>query len=161
MPPMVIQEAGRVGAAGAATTNAVAPTTRAVQPDAEVLWSPDWLWFAAVTAVHALATGPWIAHFGLWVALVGGASLLYHGWVLARREVWRLALVEERLVIFEPRRPGRPLSAAKLRGPVWMTPRWVVLRTRRRVLVLRAGRIEPALFARLRRALLLAPAAAR
>ena len=153
---MVIQERGR-GGAGAAAVEATGPSGRGVQADAEVLWSPDWTWFGAVTVVHVLATAPWVAYFGLWPVLAGGASLLYHGAVLARREVWRFALVEERVVIFAPRRAGRPIETARLRGPVWMTGRWVVVRTRRRVLVLRAGRIDPARFARLRRALLLAP----
>ena len=162
---MVIQEAasGCPSQPGEATPEpCLAPRSdaRTAVPnraDAELLWTPGWEWLGAVVVLHALATVPWVAHLGAWPLLPAGLSLLYHGWVFTRREVWRFALVEERVVIFEPKRQGAPLRSARLRGPPWMTARWVVLRTGRRVLVLRAGRFDPALFARLRRALLAAP----
>ena len=124
--------------------------------DAELVWRPGWDWFGAVCAIHVLATVPWLAHLGPWPLLPAAASLLYHGWVLRRGEAWRFLLTEEKVVLFEPKRPGRPARTPKLRGPAWMTERWVVIRTSRRVLVLCAGRFDPALFARLRRALLAA-----
>ena len=76
-------------------------------------------------------------------------SFLYHVRIFARAEVWRFALVDETAVLFQP--DGRP---AKLRGGPWMTSNWVVVRTSRRTLMLRAGRYDADRFARLRRALL-------
>lgn len=126
--------------------------------DQELLWKPGWEWFAAVVAIHALATAPWLVHMGPWPLAPCALSLLYHAWVLRRGEVWRFALVEDRVLVFEPPRRQRSARPAKLRGPAWMTERLVVVRTSRRVLVLRAGRVDAALFARLRRGLL-SPAA--
>ena len=125
----------------------------AQREDIDVHWSPDWEWFAAVVAIHVLVLVPWLAFLGPWPLLPGVASLVYHGWVWRRGEVWRFALAEERVVLFEPARKGSPPRPAKLRGAVWMTERWLVVRTSRRVLALRAGRYPPAIFARLRRAL--------
>lgn len=122
-------------------------------PDIDVYWKPDREWFAAVAAIHALVVAPWVAYFGGWPLLACIGSLAYHGWVWRRAEVWRFALVGESAVLFEPARAGRPPRTATLRGPVWMTQSWVVVRTSRRVLALRAGRYPPATFARLRRAL--------
>lgn len=125
--------------------------------DAELAWRPGREWLAAVCAIHILATVPWLAHLGAWPLLPAACSLLYHARVWRRGEVWRFLLTEERVVLFEPKRPGQPVRTAKLRGPTWMTERWVVVRTNRRVLLLHGARIDPTLFARLRRALLAAP----
>ena len=121
--------------------------------DAEIEWTPGREWLAAVIVLHVLVLAPWLAYFGAWALIPCLASLAYHGWVFAQRETWRFALVDERVVLFEPRRPGRPLRQARWRGAVWMTSDWLVVRTTRRVLTLRAGRYDPALFARLRRGL--------
>ena len=129
--------------------------------DAELAWRPGWEWFGAVCTIHVLATVPWLAHLGAWPLAPAALSLLYHARVWWRGEVWRFLLTEERVVLFEPKRPGRPARPAKLRGPTWMTERWVVVRTSRRVLLLHAARIDSALFARLRRALLAAPTTGR
>lgn len=130
--------------------------TESARADAALAWCPGWDWFGAVCIVHALATAPWLALIGAWPLLPAALSLAYHGWVFKRGEVWRFALTEERVVLFEPTRPGCGPRSATLRGPPWMTDRWLVVRTTRRVLVLRAGRYDPALLARLRRALLAA-----
>ena len=122
-------------------------------PDVDVYWKPDHEWFAAVLAIHVVVVAPWIAYFGVWPLLLCLGSLAYHGWVWRRGEVWRFALIGESAVLFEPARAGKPPATATLRGAVWMTHRWVVVRTSRRVLALRAGRYPPAIFARLRRAL--------
>ena len=121
--------------------------------DLDLYWSPGWEWLAAVAAIHVLVLLPWLAYLGVWPLLPCLASLGYHGWVWRRGEVWRFALVEESVVLFEPAWNGASPRPAKLRGAVWMTERWVVVRTSRRVLALRAGRYPPAAFARLRRAL--------
>jgi len=120
----------------------------------ELRWTPGWEWLTSVVAIHVVVVAPWLAVLGPWLLGPGLASLLYHVLVFRRREVWRLTLVEESVTVFEPRRPGAPPRWAKLRGPPWMTDRWLVVRTTRRVLILRAGRYDPAHFARLRRALL-------
>ena len=122
--------------------------------DAEVAWTPGWEWLTAVVAIHVLAVVPWLAYFGVWPLFVVCASLAYYVRVFWRQEVWCFRLIEETAVLFEPRRPGAEPRLARRRGPVWMTEAWLVVRTSRRVLVLRAARYDPALFARLRRALL-------
>ena len=122
--------------------------------DVEVLWTPGWDWLAAVAAIHLLALAPWLAVFGLWPLLPAGASLGYYALVFRRQEPWRLALAEDTVVVFEPPRRGRPGKTAKLRGGVWLTHRLLVVHTSRRMLLLRAGRYDPVLFARLRRAFL-------
>lgn len=128
----------------------------AARDDVEVVWTPGWDWLAAVAAIHALALAPWLAVFGLWPLLPAAASLVYYVHVFRRGEAWRLALSEDTVVVFEPSRRGRPGKTAKLRGGVWLTHRLLVVPTSRRMLLLRAGRYDPALFARLRRAFLAA-----
>lgn len=117
--------------------------------DTELLWAPGWEWLAAVSALHALVAVPWAHFVGIWPLAFVGLSLAYHVRVFLKGEVWRVALVEETAVLFQP--DGKP---AKFRGGPWMTENWVVLRTSRRVLMLRAGRYDAERFARLRRALL-------
>lgn len=126
----------------------------AARDDVDVLWMPGWDWLAAVAALHILVVVPWTAAVGFWPALAGTLSMAYHIGVFRRREQWRLALAEDTVVVFEPPRQGRPAATAKLRGSIWLTHRLLVVRTSRRVLLLRAGRYDPALFARLRRAFL-------
>lgn len=121
--------------------------------DIELMWTPGWEWLTAVLAIHLLVVAPWLLYLGPWPLIPCLASIAYHAWVFARREVWRFALVEDRAVLFEPKRPGQPLREARYRGAVWMTASWLVVRTSKRVLTLRAGAYDPALFARLRRAL--------
>ncbi len=122
--------------------------------DTDVDWAPGWEWLAAVCVIHLLAVVPWMAHLGLWPLIPGALSLLGHGRVWLRGEVWRFALMDERVVVLEPKRPGLPRRTARLCGPPWMTERWLVVRTSRRVLIVGAGRYEPARFAMLRRAFL-------
>ena len=117
--------------------------------DVDVVWTPGWEWLAAVAAIHGVVAVPWVAVFGAWPVLPCALSLLYHIGVFAKGETWRFALVEDTVVLFEPH--GKP---ARLRGGPWMTEHWVVVRTSRRVLTLRAGRYDAVRFARLRRALL-------
>ena len=125
----------------------------AQRQDAEVRWTPGWEWLTAVVLLHLLAVMPWLKFLGAWPLVPCALSLAYHGRAYARREVWRFALVEESVVLFEPKRPGALARTSRLRGRVWMTERWLIVCTRRRVLTLRAGRYDAVLFARLRRAL--------
>lgn len=120
--------------------------------DVELDWSPGWDWLAGVVVVHVLVVVPWVLWLGFWPLTPAAVSLLHHVLVFRRREVWRLALVGERVVVFEPKRPDGGRRPARLRGPPWMIQGWLVVRTSRRVLIVRAGRYEAALFARLRRA---------
>ena len=120
----------------------------------EVDWTPGWDWLACVLAIHVLVTVPWVVKAGAWPIAVAVPAFGYYAWVFWRAECWRFALDNERVVLFEPQRRDGARVPARLRGPPWMTERWVVVRTSRRILVLRAGRYDAAVFARLLRALL-------
>ena len=122
--------------------------------DVELDWVPGWEWLAAVVAIHVLVAVPWVAKLGLWPLAIAVPSLGYHLWVFRRGECWRFMLFGERVVLFEPRGRDGSRRPARLRGTPWMTERWIVVRTSRRTLTLRAGRYDAARFARLRRALL-------
>lgn len=120
----------------------------------EIRWWPDGEWFAVVAVIHVLLAAPWVAWFGWLAAVVAGLSLAWHGRALAGREVWRFRFVDDRVVILAPEStPEMPVPVA-VASPLWMTDRLVVVRTRRRIIPLRAGRLTPEAFARLRRALL-------
>lgn len=120
----------------------------------EVRWWPDGEWFAVVAVIHLLLAAPWVAWFGWPAVVVAGLSLAWHGRALARPEVWRFRFVEDRVVILAPEStPTTPVPVA-VASPLWMTDRLLVVRTRRRIIPMRAGRLTPEAFARLRRALL-------
>lgn len=120
----------------------------------EVDWTPGWEWLACVLAVHVMVAVPWAAKVNAWLLAVAPLTFGYYVWVFRRAERWRFAIVDERVVLFEPERHDGSRVPARLRGPPWMTERWIVVRTTRRTLVLRAGRYDAAVFAALRRALL-------
>ena len=120
----------------------------------EIEWRPDGEWFAVLAVLHVLLALPWVAWLGWVVGGVAVASLVWHGRALVRKEVWRFRFVEDRVVLLAPEStPEAPVPVA-VASPLWMTDRFVVVRTRRRIIPLRAGRLTPAAFARLRRALL-------
>lgn len=121
---------------------------------AEIDWTPGWDWLGCVLTIHILVAVPWIAKVGVWLLAVAVATFSYYLWVFRRAQRWRFALGRERVVLFEPPRKDGSRVPARLRGPPWMTERWIVVRTTRRILVLRAGRYDAAVFAGLRRALL-------
>lgn len=122
--------------------------------ESEIEWRPDGEWLAAVAAIHVLLAAPWMAWLGWFVGVVAAASLLWHGRALGRREVWRFRFVEDRVVLLAPEStPEVPVPVA-VASPLWMTDRLVVVRTKRRIIPMRAGRLTPEAFARLRRALL-------
>ena len=125
----------------------------AVHP-AELDWTPGWDWLGGVLVLHVLVAVPWIVKVGIWLVGLAVLTFSYYLWVFARAESWRFSFHDERVVLFEPARDGASRLPARLRGPPWMTERWVVVRTTRRILVLGAGRYDAAVFARLRRALL-------
>lgn len=120
----------------------------------EVDWTPGWDWLGCVLAIHILLAVPWAAKVSVWLLGLAMPTFAYYVWVFWRAQSWRFALDNERVVVFEPARRDGSRVPARLRGPPWMTERWVVVRTTRRFLVLRAGRYDAAVFARLRRALL-------
>ena len=120
----------------------------------DVDWTPGWDWLGCILAIHILLAVPWVAKVGAWLLAVAVPAFGYYVWVFWRGESWRFALDNERVVLFEPQRGDGSRVPARLRGGPWMTQRWVVVRTTRRILVLRAGRYDAAVFARLRRALL-------
>lgn len=120
----------------------------------DVDWTPGWDWLGCVLAIHVLVAAPWAVKVSVWLLALAVPAFGYYVRVFWRGESWRFALGNERVVLFEPERGDGTRVPAQLRGPPWMTERWVVVRTTRRILVLRAGRYDAAVFARLRRALL-------
>ncbi|MDE0419903.1 MAG: hypothetical protein OXK76_03310 [Gammaproteobacteria bacterium] len=120
----------------------------------EIDWTPGWEWLACVLAIHVMVALPWAAKVDVRLLAVAVVTFSHYAWVFRRGERWRFAIVDERVVLFEPQRRDGSRVPADLLGPPWMTERWIVVRTRRRTLVLRAGRYDAAVFAALRRALL-------
>ena len=129
-----------------------------VTTDSEIRWWPDGEWFAVVALIHVLLAAPWVAWLGWWAGVVAGLSLLWHGRVLAARgggrEVWRFRFVDDRVVLLAPESTPETPVPVSVASPLWMTDRLLVVRTRRRIIPMRAGRLTPKAFARLRRALL-------
>ena len=124
-------------------------------------WVPDAEWFGAIVAIHVLIAVPWTLLLGWPCAALAACSVLRYASVLSRRELWSFVFVEDRVVLLEPRSRrarrgghGAMRRTAPLVAPVWMTDRFVVVRSRRRVIALRAGRVGRRQFARLRRGLL-------
>ena len=120
----------------------------------EIRWRPDAEWFVGVAAIHVLLAAPWVAWLGWLAGAAAALSLLWHGRALARQEVWRFRFVEDRVVVLAPESTASLPVPVAVTSPLWMTERLVVVRTRRRIIPMRAGRLTPEAFARLRRALL-------
>ena len=137
-----------------ASRDGPADSSPAAPDDVAVDWTPGWDWLGTVLAIHALVAVPWAVMVGAWLLALAVPAFGYYAWVFWRGESWRFAFSNERVVLFEPERADGSRAPARLRGPPWMTERWVVVRTTRRILVLRAGRYDAAVFAKLRRALL-------
>lgn len=129
-------------------------STPGASPVGALDWTPGWDWLGCVLAIHVLVAVPWAAKVGVWLLVVAVPAFGYYVWVFWRAETWRFVLDNERIVLFEPEGTDGSRVPARLRGPPWMIDRWVVVRTTRRILVLRAGRYDAAVFAKLRRALL-------
>lgn len=112
----------------------------------EIQWSLGTDWFLAVAALHALLAitlgtllSPW------WIAVCTASFALKTARVRPG-EMYLLIPLDNRI---EVRRRGDVL---KLTGACWMTQRWLVIPTSRRVLPVRRGRLSAQDFARLRRA---------
>ena len=112
----------------------------------EIQWSLGADWFLAVGALHALLAialgtllSPW------WIA-VCGASFAFKIVRVRPGEAYLLIPFDDRI---EVRRHGAVL---RLSGTCWMTQRWLVIPTSRRVLPVRRARLSDQDFARLRRA---------
>lgn len=114
----------------------------------EIPWTLGWEWFIAVALAHGLVgaalgwfVSPW------WAAAVA----LSAAWKLLRTrpgERYLLLAFEDAIEV------RRGESVLPRRGACWMTERWLVIPTARRVLPVRRGRLSPRNFARLRRAAL-------
>ena len=114
----------------------------------EIPWTLGWEWFIAVALAHGLvgATLGWFVS-PWWAAVVA----LSAAWKLSRTrpgERYLLLAFEDAIEV----RQGE--SVLRRRGACWMTERWLVIPTARRVLPVRRGRLSPRSFARLRRAAL-------
>ena len=111
----------------------------------EIRWSLGADWFVAVAALHlllAVALGTLLSPW--WIA-VCGASFAFKAIRAQPGEAYLLIAFDNRI---EVRRDGDVL---RLAGACWMTRRWLVIPTNRRVLPIRRGRLSAQDFARLRR----------
>lgn len=112
----------------------------------EIRWSLGADWFVAVAALHvllAVALGSLLSP--LWIA-VCTVSFAFKSIRARRGETYLLIAFDDRI---EVRRDGDVL---RLAGPCWMTRKWLVIPTTRRLLPVRRGRLSAQDFARLRRA---------
>ena len=154
-PPLAFEGIiGRIRTAGAAA----GPTGAAAGPRAvantsptsghEIEWTLGVDWFVAVGGLHVLVgivLGVW---WSPWWGLASGLSLAAKCLRARPDESYRLLAFEDAL---EVRRGEEVLRRV---GPCWLTERWLVIPTARRVLPVRRGRLAPQDFARLRRAAL-------
>ena len=112
----------------------------------EIRWSLGTDWFVAVAALHALLALTLGALLSPWWIAACAASLALKIARVRPGEAYLLIPFDDRI---EVRRRGDVL---KLTGACWMTQRWLVIPTSRRVLPVRRGRLSDQDFARLRRA---------
>lgn len=105
-------------------------------------------WFVAVVALHTVIGVALGLLVSAWWALLVVASCAWKVCTARPGERYLLLAFEDGL---EVRRGGAVL---RRRGPCWMTERWLVIPTARRVLPIRGARLTPQRFARLRRAAL-------
>ncbi len=112
----------------------------------EIRWSLGTDWFFAVGALHALLAISLGALLSPWWIAVCGASFALKTVRARPGEAYLLIAFDDRI---EVRRRGAVL---RLAGACWMTQRWLVIPTARRVLPVRRGRLSAQDFARLRRA---------
>ena len=112
----------------------------------EIRWSLGADWFVAVGALHALLAISLGALLSPWWIAVCAASFALKTARARPDEAYLLIAFDDRI---EVRRRGAVL---RLAGPCWMTQRWLVVPTTRRVLPVRRGRLSAQDFARLRRA---------
>ena len=112
----------------------------------EIQWSLGADWFFAVGALHALLAIALGALLSPWWIAVCGASFALKTVRARPGETYLLIAFDDRI---EVRRQGAVL---RLAGACWMTQRWLVIPTSRRVLPVRRGRLSAQDFARLRRA---------
>ena len=112
----------------------------------EIRWSLGTDWFVAVAALHALLALTLGALLSPWWIAACAASLALKIAHVRPGEAYLLIPFDNRI---EVRRRGDVL---KLTGACWMTQRWLVIPTSRRVLPVRRGRLSDQDFARLRRA---------
>ena len=133
------------GAVDIPQAGAAARSEAGVVPRYEVEWTLGTDWFLAVGALHVLLGGALGLLLSPWWAFVAAASLAWK-WLRARPgERYLLLAFEDAL---EVRCADAVLAPA---GVCWVTARWLVIPTSRRVLPLRRGRLSAQDFARLRR----------
>ena len=112
----------------------------------EIRWSLGADWFVAVGALHGLFAVTLGALLSPWWIAACAASFILKTVRVRPGEAYLLIPFDDRI---EVRRRGAVL---KLTGACWMTQRWLVIPTSRRVLPVRRGRLSAQDFARLRRA---------
>ena len=112
----------------------------------EIRWSLGADWFLAVAALYALLAITLGSLLSPWWIVACAASFVVKIARVRPGETYLLIPFENHI---EVRRRGDVL---KLTGACWMTQRWLVIPTSRRVLPVRRGRLSAQDFARLRRA---------
>ena len=111
----------------------------------EIRWSLGADWFIAVAALHVLLAVALGSLLSPWWIAICTASFAFKAFRARPGETYLLIAFDDRL---EVRRDGDVL---RLAGACWMTRRWLVIPTNRRVLAIRRGRLPAQDFARLRR----------
>ena len=112
----------------------------------EIRWSLGADWFLAVGSLHALLAIALGTLLSPWWMVLCGASFAFKIFRVRPGEAYLLIPFDDHI---EVRRRGAVLRRS---GPCWMTQRWLVIPTSRRVLPVRRGRLSDQDFARLRRA---------
>lgn len=102
----------------------------------------------AVVALHALVGTALAALVSPWWAVAVAVSCAVKTLSANPAERYLLLAFADAIEV------RRGDAVLRLRGPCWMTERWLVIPTTRRVLPVRRGRLSPQDFARLRRAAL-------
>ncbi|MCY3821175.1 MAG: hypothetical protein OXH52_17785 [Gammaproteobacteria bacterium] len=112
----------------------------------EIRWSLGTDWFLVVGALHGLLAMTLGSLFSPWWIAVCAASFLFKTVRVRPGEAYLLIALDDRIEV------RRQDAVLRLSGACWMTQRWLVIPTTRRVLPVRRGRLSAQDFARLRRA---------
>ena len=112
----------------------------------DIPWTLGYEWFVVVVALHTLVGAALAALVSPWWAVAAALGCAFKMRSANPGERYLLLAFEDAI---EVRRGNAVLPR---RGPCWMTDRWLVIPTTRRVLPVRRGRLSPQDFARLRRA---------
>ena len=112
----------------------------------EIRWSLGADWFVAVAALHVLLAVALGSLLSPWWIAVCTVSLAFKSVRARPGETYLLIAFDDHIEV------RRQDAVLRLSGACWMSQRWLVIPTTRRVLPVRRGRLSAQDFARLRRA---------